>query len=379
MNRTRRSSGGAWIAAAIVCGWAAPAAAQVSNAALAESLFREGKRLSGEHKFAEACPKFAESYKLDPGLGTLLNLASCHEAEGKPASAWAEFSEATSRAKREGDNERAQLADEHMRALEPKLAYFTISVAPGASIPGLVITFDSRELSSAALGVKIPVDPGKHQIAAAAPGKLSNSQTVDAPAAGGTLAVTLPALQDAPGAALAAPPVAANPAAAPAATAAAATAEPPAPGTKSHTGLIVSGVATGVFVIGAVASGIVYSGDRSSFNTANANHDPTRFDKRDKRPRSVRSIWYSPAAPSCPRASWSTFWPPAARTRPRPRPARSYGCFRFSLPTAAVSRCKVHCEKFPLAFARVVGRGSRVHAAATPGQRHAGFDRRRDQ
>ena len=50
---------------------------------MAESLFREGKRLSGEHKFAEACPKFAESYKLDPGLGTLLNLAICHEVGGQ--------------------------------------------------------------------------------------------------------------------------------------------------------------------------------------------------------------------------------------------------------------------------------------------------------
>src|SRR5450432_574042 len=132
MNRTLCSSGRAWIAAAIVFGWAVPAAAQASDAALAESMFREGKRLSGEKKFAEACPKFAESYKLDPGLGTLLNLASCHEAEGKPASAWAEFSEAASRAKREGDNERAQLAEEHMHALEPKLAYLTISMAPGA-------------------------------------------------------------------------------------------------------------------------------------------------------------------------------------------------------------------------------------------------------
>ena len=269
--------------------------AQLSNAALAESLFREGKRLSSERRFAEACPKFAESYKLDAGLGTLLNLASCHESEGKPASAWAEFSDAASRAKREGDSDRAQLAQEHVRALEPKLAYLTISMAVGASIPGLVITFDTRELSSAALGVRLPVDPGRHQITASAPGKLSNSQTVDAPAPGGNQGVVLPALQDAPKAVPAATPaptaaqtpaaapIPAAPAGAPAPTSAP-PAPPPAAGSKSHAGLIVSGLTTGLFLAGAVTTGVLYSSDRSAFNTANANAslDPSRFDKRDK-------------------------------------------------------------------------------------------------
>ena len=280
-NRTRRSRGRAFFAVALLCGWAAPARAQTGDAAVAESLFREGKRLSGEHKFAEACPKFAESYKLDPGLGTLLNLASCHESEGKPASAWAEFSDAAGRAKRDGDNDRGQLAEEHMHALESKLSYLSIGLAPGAAVSGLVIKFDSRELSSAALGVRIPVDPGKHQIEASAPGKQPDSQTVDAPAAGGTLAVTLPVLQDAPGGA----PAATTPTPAPVPSAprvAAAPAAPPAESSNSHTGVIVSAVATGAFVVGAGVTGILYSGKRSDFNTANNNQDPTRFDKRNQ-------------------------------------------------------------------------------------------------
>ena len=43
-----------------VLGGAIPAAAQDSNAALAESLFRQGTRLSSAHRYADACPKFAE-------------------------------------------------------------------------------------------------------------------------------------------------------------------------------------------------------------------------------------------------------------------------------------------------------------------------------
>lgn len=266
------------LAALVCCSWPAPARAQAGNAALAESLFREGKRLSNEHKFAEACPKFAESYKLDPGLGTLLNLAICHESEGKPATAWAEFSEASSRAKREGDNDRAQLADEHVRALEPKLARVSIGLAPGAAVPGLLIKFDTRELASAALGLPIAVDPGKHVLEASAPGKQTSTQTFDTPNTPTTLSVTVPVLKESAGAA----PVAA--AALAPAPAPVTTSTPPntsSAGSGSNTGAIVSGVATGAFLVGSVVTGVLYSSKRSDFNDANDSNDPARFDKRD--------------------------------------------------------------------------------------------------
>ena len=284
-NRSSRVCVCTLVASAIACAWVAPAMAQAGDPALAESLFREGKRLLGEHKYAEACPKFEESYKLDHGLGTLLNLASCHEAAGKPASAWAEFSEAVSRAKRDNDNDRAQLAEDRVKALEPKLAHVSIAVAPGASLPGLVVKFDSRELSSAALGVQIPVDPGTHLVEASAPGKQPYSQTFETPATATVLAITVPALSDAPGAAAAAPPLAAAaPAATPAATPTApldGTAPQASPSSSSHTALIASGVATGALLVGTVVTGILYSSKRSAFNSANNGDDPSRNDKRD--------------------------------------------------------------------------------------------------
>jgi hypothetical protein len=265
--------------------WVSPALAQAGDAALAESLFREGKRLSAEHKYDEACPKFAESYKIDHGLGTLLNLATCHESEGKPASAWAEFSEASSQAKRQGDADRAQLADDHMRALEPKLAHLSIGVAPGAGVPGLVIKFDSNEVSSAALGVQFPVDPGKHLLEAAAPGKQPYAQSIDTPAAASVLAVTVPVLQDAPGGAAA--PVAAPPiVVAPAATLPVPTTIPVRASSSSNakTGLIVSAAATGGFALGTIITAILYSSKRSDFNSANNTNSPdfsSRVSKRD--------------------------------------------------------------------------------------------------
>jgi hypothetical protein len=186
-----------------------------------------------------------------------------------------------SRAKREGDNERAQLAEEHMRALESKLPHVTIALAAGAAVPGLVIKFDTRELSSAALGLQIPVDPGKHVLEVSAPGKETATQTFDTPSTPSTLAVTVPALKDSASAAVPVAQVAvAAPTAAPVA-AATTTAPPPSSSSGSNTGAIVSGAITGAFLAGAVVTGVLYSSKRSDFNDANASGDPSRSDKRD--------------------------------------------------------------------------------------------------
>src|SRR3954465_9465866 len=64
------------------------------NRAAAEALFNQGRDLMTAGKFVEACPKFEASQQLDPGLGTMLNLAECYEKTGRTASAWAEYREA---------------------------------------------------------------------------------------------------------------------------------------------------------------------------------------------------------------------------------------------------------------------------------------------
>ena len=51
----------------------------------AEALFDEGRNLVAAGKIAEACPKFADSQRLDPSPSTLLNLASCWEKLGRTA------------------------------------------------------------------------------------------------------------------------------------------------------------------------------------------------------------------------------------------------------------------------------------------------------
>ncbi|HVH46275.1 MAG TPA: hypothetical protein VM925_28235, partial [Labilithrix sp.] len=91
------------------------------DAATAQALFDEGKRLMGQGKYAEACPKLIESQRIDPGGGTLFAIALCHEGEGKTATAWAEFTSALAEARRDRRADREAAAAEHIRALESKL------------------------------------------------------------------------------------------------------------------------------------------------------------------------------------------------------------------------------------------------------------------
>lgn len=177
----------------------APVHAQPTAAdkALAEALFQDGKRLMDEGRLQEACAKLAESQRVDPTVGTLLNLAVCHEKEGKTASAWAEFKEASSLAASLGQQERAEFATRRAAELEARLTRLVLEVTEAA--PGMVITLNGKELSAAAAaGSGIPVDPGEATIEAKAPGKQPWSMRVTLEPGPSTKQVTIPALVSVP-------------------------------------------------------------------------------------------------------------------------------------------------------------------------------------
>lgn len=157
------------VAVAFAVSLAAPVA-HAQDAAGAEVLFRQAHQLFEAKKYAEACPKFAESYHLDPVSGALLALASCHEAEGKLASAWAEYVDVVARARREGKNDRADAAQQRANTLEPKLAHITIALGQGADVAGLQVKRDGLVIGPATFGTALPVDHGEHTIEASAPG-----------------------------------------------------------------------------------------------------------------------------------------------------------------------------------------------------------------
>jgi hypothetical protein len=127
--------------------------------ASAEVLFREGRTLVVAGDYPHACPKFAESLRLDYAPGTLLNLADCEEHTGRIATAWAHFRDLSTELP--STDERQPMAAQRARALEPRLPHLTVRSST-ALRHGTKVMRDDVELGQESLDVALPVDPGMH-------------------------------------------------------------------------------------------------------------------------------------------------------------------------------------------------------------------------
>jgi hypothetical protein len=172
--------------------WAQPPSA--SDRALATELFQQGRALMAEHELEEACPKLEESMRLDPGGGTLLNLAICHEEQGKTATAWSEYAEAIALAQRDKRPDREKLAQDRSNALGPRLIRVVIEVSEAAELEGLVLTRNDAPVGRAAWGVPMPLDPGTYTIRASAPGRVEWTTSVALSEPGSRVVVKVPEL-----------------------------------------------------------------------------------------------------------------------------------------------------------------------------------------
>jgi hypothetical protein len=146
---------------------AAPAVAQTRDPAAAESLFRGAKAAEERGDFKAACGLFAESERLDPAAGTLLNQADCEEHLGALATAWGHFLQAKDQLS-PGDD-RIAYATQRIAALDKRLPHLSIHLPPNAP-PGTVVMRGQVEVHTAALGVPVAVDPGPLALTATVPG-----------------------------------------------------------------------------------------------------------------------------------------------------------------------------------------------------------------
>jgi hypothetical protein len=177
---------------------AAHADPSLADRSTATQLFKEGRALLDQGHVSAACRKLEESQRIEPGGGTLLNLALCHEREGRSATAWVEFTEALGIAKRDERPQRVEFARTHLAALEPGLSRLVIQVPGSADLPDLEILRDGAAVGRAAWGSPVPVDPGDHLVEATSPGKISWKQAVTVGPKADTKSVVVPVLEVAP-------------------------------------------------------------------------------------------------------------------------------------------------------------------------------------
>jgi hypothetical protein len=204
-----------WFGAGTLCfiGFtlAGPARAEEpSSAARAETLFHAGRQLMRERRYAEACPKLAESQRLDPAPGTRLNLADCWEHEGRMASAQREFLAVAASAEKDGEKERAAVARARANQLENKVTKLALMVPAESRVPGLQVFRNSVLVVEADWSKPEPVDPGPFLIEARAPGRRSYRSEFKLSGDGATHNLTIPPLISDRGPAAPAPPVAAS-------------------------------------------------------------------------------------------------------------------------------------------------------------------------
>ncbi len=162
--------------------------------AQSDALFKDAQALLEAGKAADACPKFAESQKLAPGLGVSLYLADCYERIGRSASAFKEFKKAEELALARKDP-RSGLAHARAANLEPSVPTMTIHVPAEARAAGLEIKRDDTVVSEKEWEVGMPVDPGLHLIVASAPGRRTREIAQQVKAAEKNI-LTLPVLED---------------------------------------------------------------------------------------------------------------------------------------------------------------------------------------
>src|SRR5262249_4808571 len=142
------------------------AVAHAQEATPGAKLFEEGRELSKQNKWAEACDKFEKSYAYDNGVGTELNLADCQEHLGHFAAAWRMFGGASHRLASEPA--RQKFARERAASLVEKTA--TAIVKLGDAATGTSVTIAGRGVKPAA-EITEKVDPGNIAVHVVMPGK----------------------------------------------------------------------------------------------------------------------------------------------------------------------------------------------------------------
>jgi len=200
MNSRQLMWSAAWAAGVCLLGATrvAKAAPTEQDRIAAQALFEQARELVVAGRHAEACAKFDESQRLDPGIGTQFNLADCYEKIGRFASAYTLYVDVAARSKAIGQTQRESVARERAEALRAKLTKLVIVIPEDVKVEGLEVTRDNVAVGAAQWGLPIPVDPGLHKVLVKAPRKKPWEGSIEVPNDAQQHSISVPTLLDAP-------------------------------------------------------------------------------------------------------------------------------------------------------------------------------------
>jgi hypothetical protein len=167
--------------AGLVVAVATPSQAQ--DLAMAEAQFNRGLAEMEEGRYESGCPALEESQRLDPRPGTLFTLAECEALRGRVATAMTRFQDYMTLFERMTPDQRSKqqgrevIVKKRQAELAAKVPTLTLR-APASPPRGMVVKRGDLVLSSASLGVALPVDPGEYVVVTEAAGLARNEQSV---------------------------------------------------------------------------------------------------------------------------------------------------------------------------------------------------------
>jgi hypothetical protein len=175
-----RAAGSSWIAVSIVAMLASSAAAESD----ADVAFKRGRDLFKGGNYPEACVQFEKSQQLDPQLGTLFNLAQCHEKIGKLASARAAYREVLSK---DTNADRRRFATDFEKKLAPRVPKLVVQIA--GEPDGLTVRLGERLIIA---NTAIEMDNGVYALTVRATGMHDVTTRVKINEEGRTTTVVVP-------------------------------------------------------------------------------------------------------------------------------------------------------------------------------------------
>lgn len=155
-----------------------------SEISIARKLFDDGKAAADAKRFGEAADKFRRALAIKETPGIRYHLAHAEAEQGAYVEALVDYDRARELIEQGvSAPDVEKLLPEAREKVRLKLAHVTLRLPEG--VPQVNVLVDGKPVSASALGMPLPLNPGRHRLQASAPGRKAFALELSA-ATGGT-------------------------------------------------------------------------------------------------------------------------------------------------------------------------------------------------